>query len=482
MRKRLLVVIAFLSLGLLSAQNDPLKLLLDQLLHKSTAMHYLQQLTDLHGPRMAGSSSYHRAALWMESEFRKLGLDNVHTEPFSIPVTWSRNSAVAFMTQPYTKRLSILSDGWEPGLKLTEAPVVFIGKGSAHEFEKVQGKTRGAFLLYERPTLAELLMGKDPGTETQRFFERVRTSQGVALLSMADKPFHLNDAGYGIFGQGVDGKLASLPALNIPREEGLLLKRLLEGGASVTLRVEVDNVVGKAVTTENVLAEVPGTTRASEVVIVGAHLDSWELGNGVLDNGAGAAALLEIARAYQGLKLRPERTIRFIAFGAEEVGLLGSRAYVEKHKAEMARIRAVLIMDTGADKVVGFYLQGRKDLEPTVSRFMNALQPALDLKQMDQQSFIGTDDFFFLLQGIPVLIEDQDLSRYGQIHHTAADTLDKVSPEDYAQGIAALAGMAWQVANAPESLGERLTKDEVRSLLRSNGLENDVKAYGVYPK
>jgi hypothetical protein len=367
-------------------------------------------------------------------------------------------------------------------LRLTESPVVLIGKGSTDEFDHVKDKTRGAFLLYERPTLGELLTGKDPGTETRKFFERAKASGAAALLSIADKPFHLNDAGYSIFGQGVEGKLAPLPALNIPREEGLLLKRLLEGGAAVTLRVEVDNVVGKAAITENVVAEIPGTTRASEVVIVGGHLDSWELGNGVLDNGAGAAALLEIARAIQALKLRPERTTRFIAFGAEEIGLLGSRAYVEKHKDEMDRIRAVLIMDTGADKVLGFYLQGRTDLEQTVSRFMSALKPALDLKQMEQQAFIGTDDFFYLLQGIPVLIEDQDLTRYEQIHHTAADTLDKVNPQDYAQGIAALGGMVWQIANAPEGLGKRLTKDQVRSLLRSNGLENDVKTYGVYPQ
>jgi Zn-dependent M28 family amino/carboxypeptidase len=214
-------------------------------------------------------------------------------------------------------------------------------------------------------------------------------------------------------------------------------------------------------------------------VLLGAHLDSWELGTGALDNGCNAALVVEAARDIQRTGIRPRRSIRFALFTGEEQGLLGSWAYVRAHRAELDRARAAIVFDMGIGKVSGFMLDGRKDIEAGVVEAMKPIE-SWDANHHVLDAPLGTDNFDFLLEGVPNLIANQEEANYIANYHASSDTLDKVDLQALKRNTAIAAVTAFGIAERAEPLGPRQSRPEIESLLKASDLERQMKIESLW--
>ena len=187
-------------------------------------------------------------------------------------------------------------------------------------------------------------------------------------------------------------------------------------------------------------------------MIIGGHIDSWDLGTGATDNGTGIMAVLEAARALKAVGVKPKRTIRFVLFSGEEEGLHGSRAYVKAHEKEMSKISGVLIHDTGTGRVKSIGLQGRYDLREVMDKVVEPFKEAANLEELSMRNMMGTDHLSFLPHGVPAFAVVQDMAEYRKTHHTESDTFDKVYPDEINQGAKVLAAWAYNVAMLPDVL------------------------------
>jgi hypothetical protein len=251
-------------------------------------------------------------------------------------------------------------------------------------------------------------------------------------------------------------------ALSIPDAE--LLERLLRDGRPVRVRFSLACHDGPPVETANVVGEVRGRTRASEIVLLGGHLDSWDLGTGAIDDGAGVAIVLEAARLITGLAQRPDRTIRVVLFANEENGLAGGKAYAAAHAAELARHVAALESDSGTGRPLGFSWNAGPSAEPVIRAIGDLLEP-LGADELQGDGGGGADIGSLRASGVPLFSVRQDASRYFDYHHTANDTFDKIDPEALDRNVAAVAAFAWVAASLPHEL-ERIPPEK-RTPVRS---------------
>jgi Zn-dependent M28 family amino/carboxypeptidase len=227
-----------------------------------------------------------------------------------------------------------------------------------------------------------------------------------------------------------------------------MFTRLRAAGETVTLRADIANTLTlDTLRSENTIAEIRGTEHPEEVVLLGAHLDSWDLATGATDNGAGAIAVLEAARILAASKVRPARTIRFALFTGEEEGLMGSAAYAEAHANELGQYQVVLVLDNGTGRITGIALQGRRELHDA---WASLLSPIAQLGPFSIRSANkgGTDHLSFLPYGVPAFNYDQTTLGYNHTHHSQVDTYDHVSPSDLAQAATVMAVNAYQWASA----------------------------------
>src|SRR5258708_5785818 len=247
---------------------------------------------------------------------------------------------------------------------------------------------------------------------------------------------------------------SQIPTAYMTRENFTLLWRLLDAGA-VEAEVNIESSFsGKPVEVYNTVAEIPGTEKPEEFVIVGGHLDSWDLGTGATDNGTGSMAVLEAARALQKLGVKPKRTIRFVLFTGEEQGLNGSRAYVKAHEKELEKISSVLVHDNGTGKVLTIGLMGNYAVKETMDRALNPLARAKDvgLAEPTLRSEGGSDHVPFDGAGVPGFWCVQEGADYDKTHHSQADTLDRVRWDELTEGEQVLAVCAYNRAQLPDML------------------------------
>jgi carboxypeptidase Q len=225
------------------------------------------------------------------------------------------------------------------------------------------------------------------------------------------------------------------------------LWRMLDGGAPVQVELNLGGTFSeKPVEVYNTVAEIRGTEKPDEVVILGAHLDSWDLGTGATDNGTGSMAVLAAARALQKAGVKPKRTIRFVLFTGEEQGLNGSKAYVQAHKDELAKISGMLVHDTGTGKVLTIGLMGNYNVRETIDRVVYPLAQPVGLMEPTLRSEGGSDHVPFDQAGVPGFWCVQEVADYEKMHHSQADVLDHVRWDDLAQGAQVLAVFAYNVA------------------------------------
>jgi carboxypeptidase Q len=271
-----------------------------------------------------------------------------------------------------------------------------------------------------------------------------------------------------------------MPQAVVAREDALRLSRtVLAYPGKIRAHFSMPNKIGGPVEQENVVAEIRGYEKPDETVILGAHLDSWDLGTGALDNGCNAALVIEAARALKATGLRPRRSIRFILFSGEEEGLLGSWAYAKNHRAELDKVRAVIIFDSGIGRFTGYSLGGRRDIEAGVREVLKPLE-SWDINHHTPDAQIGTDHFDFMIEGVPTLVANQEEANYLPNYHAASDTLDKVDIRALKLHTAIAALTAWGIADRIEPLGKRLSRAELDGLIKDTGLDQQMKSLGYW--
>jgi Zn-dependent M28 family amino/carboxypeptidase len=430
-------------------------------------------LTSQIGPRLTGSPQVDRASHWTEQQFRGLGLGNVHLESWSIANSWSRGPASGRVTSPALHELTLATVGWSPSTNGTvKGELIAIDAEKPEDLEQYKGKLGGKIALLGKPREMEppmdpmltpwgegtipVMHAKEDKPSDYRAYMATRRAamkilqeeKAVALLIGSDKM-------YGLLNMTTlsrEYQAAAVPAAFLAREDYLLLWQLQAAGP-VQMEVNIQGTLGgKPVEVYNTVAEIPGTEKPHEVVILGAHLDSWDLGTGATDNGTGSMAVLEAARALQKLGVKPKRTIRFVLFTGEEQGLNGSRAYVAAHKDELPKISGVLIHDTGTGKVLTIGLMGNYDARETIDRVMFPLAETAGIMEPTLRSEGGSDHVSFDEAGVPGFWCVQDPADYDKTHHSQADTLDRVKWDELTQGAEVLAVFGYNVAQLPELL------------------------------
>jgi carboxypeptidase Q len=272
-----------------------------------------------------------------------------------------------------------------------------------------------------------------------------------------------------------------IPVVSMSAEDQGQLVRYLDRGVPVRMKINVQNrLTDGPVETANVVGEIRGTEHPEQIVVVGGHLDSWDLASGATDNGAGTATTLGAAEAIVKSGMKPRRTIRFVLFNGEEEGLLGSLAYASAHKAEMKDHVAAVILDAGQGAVTGIQLGGRADLIPPTKKFAASLQAFAKLTVDDEPEF-GTDTGPFILAGLPGINLDQDTKEYTFTHHSAVDTFDKVQADILDRNSAIQTLTAFWIADRPERLASPAPREDTAKALTDKHQDGFLRAFGLWP-
>lgn len=435
----------------------------------------LRRLTDEVGGRVSGTPQMAKAAEWAVGAFRAAGVD-VHIEKFTLPSTWSEGETKLEILGPVQFPVQLVSVGWSPAIQAggVEATLLDVGTGSEMDFAKA-GNTKGALLLVHTElgaTWADLFNEyKQPPAIIQRAVD----GGAVAILWMGERARkllyrHQNTN---------SGQFEAIPQAVVAREDAMRLARLVAAHPGTRVKFSMPNRTGVSVEEPNVVAEIKGYEKPDETVILAAHLDSWDLGTGALDNGCDAALVIEAARALKATGLLPRRSIRFILFSGEEQGMLGSWKYVNAHRAELDKIRAVVVFDSGVGRVTGYSLSGRSDFEPALREILKPLA-SWDVNQHTQEGSIGTDNWDFLLEGVPTLVANNEVSNYLENYHAASDTFDKVDIRELKLQTALAALTVWGIADKPGPFGKRYSRSEIESQLKATGLDEDMKRSGFW--
>jgi carboxypeptidase Q len=443
---------------------------------------YLEELSDDIGARVTGSPAEAQAGDWGLQKMKSLGLENVHKESYQISRGWSRVSADAVMVTPVHRRLAVDSLGWVGSTPAggVEAEVVTV---NAYNFEDElksnRANWRGKVILIvhrgPRPT-------RDAG-EFAKFGGFLREAQRAGVVAVIAGQGGSKAAGMRLTHTGVLGfdEYFEIPVISMAAEDEDQIERFLERGKPVRLRVDVQNrVTDKPVETSNVLGEIRGTEHPEQIVVIGGHLDSWDLATGATDNGVGTTATLGAAEAILKSGYRPRRTIRFVLFTGEEEGLLGSIAYTKIHKNEMANHVAAVILDNGQGPVVGFQLGGRIDLVPAVEKFAGALRAFGNLRVDDEVEF-GTDTGPFIMAGLPGINLDQDSPDYKYTHHSAVDTFDKVRADILDRNATVMALTAFWIADRPDRLAGPWPAEKTARMLVQKHEDLELKYFHLWP-
>jgi len=288
----------------------------------------------------------------------------------------------------------------------------------------------------------------------REMMEFLRTEGAAVLLMDASKPHGLLNMTGGWRGDDRVSGGEPLPTLIVVHEHYAMLHRLASRPDPARTRVEVEvnnKFIPGPVAVYNTVGEIRGAEKPDEFVVLGAHLDSWDLGQGTTDNGTGSCVVLEAARILSKSGVRPRRTIRFVLFTGEEQGLHGSREYVKKHKDEMAKTSMALVHDTGTGRVVGIGLQGRASIKPILEKELASLKE-LGVTEIDLRGMGGSDHISFERAGVPGFAVRQDWAEYRFSHHSQSDTLDKAREPDLIQGAQVMAVAGLRVANLPDLL------------------------------
>lgn len=431
---------------------------------RSKVLDTFNELANVIGPRLTNSPAHKRSVAWTQDTLKTWGLSNVHAEPFEFGRGWTLERFSVEMIEPRYMPLTGYPKGWSPSTSgvLTATPV-WLPNPSAETLKAKAGQLRGAivmtspvqeyFIRADRPPASgDLVTGRPPSRPA------LPPADLLAALKREDVGVTLepNAGEHGtIFVTGRDAGENAVPAIVLVSEHYNLVGRLLQQGVAVKLAVNVQARFDESDrNTYNVIAEIPGTDPAlgDEVVMAGAHLDSWHSATGATDNADGVATIMDAVRILKALGVRPRRTIRIGLWAGEEQGLLGSRAYVKQHLEGDANAKArdklsvYFNFDNGFPPITGFYLEGNQAAKPVVEAW---LKPFADWGvTATTMGHIGaTDHLSFIAVKVPGFQAVQSYAGYDvRTHHTNADFVERLEPEALKQASIVVASVLYHAA------------------------------------
>ncbi len=472
-------ILRFLGLFLLASYavaQTPAEKLITEGEQSPTLEKNLRALTDGIGGRVPGTAAMDRAVQWGVDAFKAAGGENVHTEPAPLAASWVEGNTQVQVVSPAPFHVRAVSLTWtapatSPASGLS---IVDVGFGKAEDFQKA-GSLRGAIALVHSRTMKtwddlfeEYLTQADKLSAAQK-----AGATAIAFISTRDQDLLYRHIG------SFNDQISKFPQMLLAREDGERIARLLASGEKVRMKYSIPNRVGGPINAYNVVAEIRGREKPNEFVIIGAHLDSWELGTGALDNGCNAALVIETLRAIKAAGLQPRRTIRFVLFTGEEEINIGSWAYTRAHQAELDNTVAMLTWDEGTGKTTGFSLGGRKDLVDPVTRLLEPIKQ-FGANTLTTDAFVGTDNMDFLLEGVPNLVANQEEANYLINYHASSDTYDKVDLPQLRKHIAVAAYLTYAIADDPQRLGSRQDRKQIETLIQETHLDDQMKAFALW--
>jgi carboxypeptidase Q len=432
----------------LDQYREPASRLIGEAVGSTFAWQRLAVLTDTIGNRLSGTPALDRAIEWAVGEMKRDGLENVHTESVKVP-KWVRGSESAEMVEPARHSMVMLglgdSVGTGPASDGIQAEVVVVR--GFEELDAKADRVRGRIVLFNVPftNYGETVRYRSQGPS------RAGRHGAVAVLVRAVGPPGLRTPHTGALQYAAD--TPKIPAAAITTEDADLLQRMADRGSRIVVRLKMDAHFEPDAQSANVVGEIRGRETPDEVVVVSGHLDSWDVGAGATDDGGGCVVTWEALRIMKKLNLRPRRTVRVVLWTNEENGGRGGLAYRDQHRAELAKHVLMMESDGGVFRPLGFGFSGNDIARDTVK----AIATLLTGIAADQISLGGGGaDIGPSIQEarIPGMSLEVDGSKYFLIHHTPADTIDKIDPIEMGKCAAAVAVMAYVVADLPQRLGE----------------------------
>lgn len=403
----------------------------------------IRELLEAAGPRLAGSPGDALAVAWAQRALKARGFVNVRAEPVTAP-HWERGEESGELLLPIPLKLSFCALGGSVGTPPEGVEADVVEATSLESVDALGEKAKGKILLIWK-VMERASEGSGYGATVPIRSNGASRAAKVGALAVVIRSVGTSNARFPHTGalnyaEGVP----RIPAAALAVQDADLLHSYLSKGTRVRLKMKLGARTLSDVQTANVVAEIPGREKPDEIVLVGGHLDSWDLGMGALDDGAGCGIAIESARLVGKLPKRPRRTIRVVLFANEENGLAGGRAYAKAHADEMAKHVAAVETDSGAGRVRGFAWSAGPATEPLVKELGAALAP-FGLGEVKKGGG-GADIGPMRAAGVPMFSPVQDSSRYFDIHHTADDTFDKIDREELNTGVSAIAALLYTLA------------------------------------
>lgn len=446
----------------------------DEVKAHSELMKNLEYLTTEIGPRLTGSPQMQAASEWTMKRFHDYGVD-AHLETAQIAHSWQRGNDTAEITAPIVRRVEIRSFGWGKATNgPVTGPVIVLNLKSLNDLAQYKDRLKGAIVLPSKPhtpvnqeeaeTAYDAVIpplkslpkeGEMSWRDRLRMLKAVGEAGAAAILLDSGK----QDSLFSMGGGYNHYEPSEVPMAYVSHEDYSLIYRLHKAGP-VSMKVDLEGKFSPGPVPASItVAEIKGSDLPDERVIIGGHLDSWDLGQGALDNGTGAMSVLEAARALKALNFKPKRTMTFILFTGEEQGGIGADTFLKNHEAEIPKMDAVLVDDTGTGKVFSIALENLWNTAPLMNEIYLPLQEVFDLRPLSTRFFGASDHEPFLHKGVPAYFCLQMPDDYGNAHHSQADTFDKVIPDEVNEGAALLAAWAWNVSEMPPSLPHHTARD-----------------------
>ena len=470
--KQLPVVLLLLSLSCF-AQNDEVQLY-NRLLNETPILENLHELCDEIGGRVTGTEANMRSIDWAMNKFKEAGV-KCWKEKFTVKRKWEEISATAEVKGASYWNPKITCRAFSTGTDKDgmEADLVWVGRGTKKAFNKVKDKVKGNFILVETPVMSNL---------TQLFLEYIDAIEiennainygaaGVVYMSSRSKKLlyrHLTSF-------GIDNQL---PMVVMARDDATRCKRLLKRGKMLRIKLNLDVVDEGAFNSYNVMAEIEGKSKKDEVILLGAHIDSWGLGTGANDNGCNVNMLIDIARQITAMNIQPERTIRFALWNGEEQGMIGSYQYTQRHLESLDMIKMKIAIDIGSGKINGFFLNGRPEMDAYLQKLLSPLD-SLGLEHTEGV-IVGTDNYDFFAQGVPNIVGKHKVHNYCDDYHSESDTYDKVNKQNLKDNTALVGFLGLKLANDEKLNFKRMPRKKIQTVINEQELKEGMKALRLW--
>ena len=431
----------------------------DEALKTSKGYAIVESLTTEVGPRMAGTPGDAAAVKWGVAKLKELGFDKVWTEPVTFP-TWKRGIETAEVVAPYPQPLAITALGFSVATPEDGLTAEIIQFDDLEALENAPDNAAKGKIVFIKNRMKRARDGSGYGPAVAARGQGASAAAkkgavGILIRSIGTDTDRMAHTGMMRYEKGIK----KIPAAALSAPDADLLENMIRRGKPVTVKMTLGAEQGEEYTSYNVIGEVTGSEKPEEYVIIGAHLDSWDLGTGAIDDGAGIAITTAAAELILRLPERPKRSIRVIMFANEEQGLVGGKAYAEAHKDNVKNIITAAESDFGADKIWRIDSKVKPEALPAVKQMAKVMAP-LGIGYGNNNAGGGPDLIPLRGKGISVFSLRQDGTDYFDYHHTANDTLDKINPEALDQNTAAYVVFAYLVAQMNGDFGSGFHKEQ----------------------